>query len=304
MTAFPEYDDKIADNLIIASQACYENGSDLLAEANILYEQERYARATSLAIIAEEEFSKSLILQSSSVNRMWHKELYDGLKVHVKKQAFSGALSGLMDALKHHISMAGHSILPMQFDLKRLIKEEVEKAQKAHIVKQKIDKVKQDAQFVAIGRTGLPCKTPKAIKQKDADVAIDSAVRFRAYIDARNHKLKDDHPLFRGATTTVINGGVTTLNHKSGITVKMKDFDWVKTGCEPDKVIMNPHIILPELDTYDPKKLDREQKTNLARIYKAYDFPGQIRAEMQKLGLRGRVYLDEVESLIKKYAKK
>jgi hypothetical protein len=83
----------------------------------------------------------------------------------------------------------------------------------------------------------------------------------------------------------------------------MKPFDWINTGCEPDKETMNPYTTLQELGTIDPKMLDEEKKTTLSRIYKAYDFPSQIRSEMQKLGLRSTGFLNEVIALIEKYAK-
>jgi hypothetical protein len=60
MPAFPVFNERIRNNMRTASQACYHNGNDLLVEANILYDNKCYARATSLAILAEEEFSKEV----------------------------------------------------------------------------------------------------------------------------------------------------------------------------------------------------------------------------------------------------
>jgi len=303
MAEFPKFDEKIAKNMRMASLACYKNGNGLLEEANILYDRDRYARATALAILAEEELSKAMILQLCLLNERWDKELYSGLVIHEQKQAMSGALSALMEDFKLHMSRAKFSFINMPFNFKFHANEETKKAKKTYIEDQKKDKRKQDAQFVAIGRTGLPCRTPDSFTKKDANVEIDSAIMLRAYIEALYGNRKDNDPLFRGSTTIQKKNGEVTIYHKSGITVRIVPFAWADNGCEADKVNMNPHIILPELPSLDPGTLDEEQKANLANIYKAYDFPGQIRAEMKKLGLRGTDYLEEVEALIKKYNK-
>lgn len=305
MAEFPVFTVMIAENLRKASLACYDNGNGLLEEANILYEWDRYARATALAILAEEEFSKAMILQLSSISGRWNKELHEGLVKHEKKQAISGAMNEFMEVFKRHLSSAKFSFIPMPFNLERQAREEVRKAEKIFIKNQKKDKRKQDAQFVAIGKTGLPCRTPSSFGKKDASDEIDSAVRFRAYLEALYLKRTDDDPLFRGSSTIEYNGvGEVSLYHKSGVTVRMVPFAWADNGCEADKVNMNPHIILSKLPSIDPDELDEEQRTNLANIYKCYDFPGQIRIEMKKLGLKGTDYLEEVEGLIMKYTKK
>ncbi|GFM36450.1 AbiV family abortive infection protein [Desulfovibrio psychrotolerans] len=86
MTSFPPFDDQIAANLRNTSRLCYNNGNNLLVESNILYDHEHYARSVSLAILSEEEFAKSMILEICSQNQRWDKEIYDGIKRHEKNK--------------------------------------------------------------------------------------------------------------------------------------------------------------------------------------------------------------------------
>jgi len=303
MTDFPKFDEKISENLKKGSQACYKNGNDLLFDASILFDRERYARATSLAILAEEEFSKAMILQLSSNNGRWDKDLYEALRKHEKKQAVSGALIEVMDAFANHYSRSKFLFIPLIFDFEQHAQKAAAKVKIQYVDKKNRDKRKQDAQFVAIGRTGIACRIPTSFTRKDAAAENDRAVRFRAYLDALYQKLGDDFPLFRGATTVEYCGGITSIKHKSGVTIRMEPFAWAQSGEGPNNENMNPYLFISKNNIFEIDKLGEEQKANLARIYKCYSTPDQIRAEMQKLGLRSTDYLDEVEGLIRKYVK-
>jgi len=302
MGEFPKFDETIAQNMRKASKACYENGNGLLEEANILYERARYARATSLAILAEEEFSKAMILHILSIKGRWDKEIFDGLKNHEKKQALSASMNSLMLDFFRHLHREKLSLIPYKFDIDGQVEDKFQSAKKEYIEKQLKDRRKQFAQFVSIGRTGCPCRTPSIFTKDDAGADIDNAVRFRAYLEGLYGIRKDDDPFYRGCTSIGYDQTITTLYHHSGITIHMKPFAWAENGSHKDEVTMNPFHVLNNFESFNPEQLDEKQKGDLAKIYKAYDFQGQIRSEMQRLGLRGTDYLDEVERLINEYA--
>lgn len=302
MVGFPKVDETIAKNLQDASFASYDNGRELLKDATILYDMERYARAISLAILAEEEFSKAFILYLSSVDRRWDKVLHKALVDHRKKQAISGSLTELMTAFVRHMDFTARSFMSFEFDFEGNVQENADHARKIYIKDGTKDLHKQRAQFVEVDEYGVLTSTPKSFTLKDAAVEIDSALRFGAYVDALYGKRGGDDPLFRGHSRLEYDGvGNVTMYHQSGVTIYLKPFAWIDNGYEADEISMNPHIILQRLDTFDPCKLDEEQRIDLAKIYKVYDFPGQIRAEMRRLGLKGAEFLDEVEGLIRDY---
>lgn len=189
------------------------------------------------------------------------------------------------------------------FNIQQSVRSNFEKIKKDYLVKKKRDIRKQRAQFVSLDRYGLPSNTPESFTKKEAQSDIDSAVRFRACLELVYGERSPHDPLFRTLTTlNYSHQDGTVLNHESGVTIKMEPFAWIETGCQPDRISMNPHIILPKLPSINPAMLDDKQKSDLAKIYKTYDFPSQIRSEMSKLGLKKTEYLDEVEELIDAYA--
>ncbi len=71
------------------AHAAYENGSNLRQDAVTLFEACRYPRAVALAILAEEEFSKALILKGCAEQGRWDSNLYKALHKHPEKQGIS-----------------------------------------------------------------------------------------------------------------------------------------------------------------------------------------------------------------------
>lgn len=302
MAEFPIFDETIAKNLKKASVACYDNGQELLDEANILYDNCRYARAISLAILAEEELSKAMVLYFSSISKKWNRELYNILKKHEYKHAVSGSMSSYIKAIISHVCRSRSSLIPLEFDFADQLADKITESKKECIDKELRDRRKQFAQFVSIGKTGLPSKTPSEFKKKDAECEIDRVVIFTAYLKMLYGIRPKDDSFFRSSTNILYDNNITTICHHSGVTIHMEPFAWVDNGGCADEVTMNPFKFLTKLKSFNPEKLDEKQKNGLAKIYKAYDFQGQIRSEMKRLGLRGADYLDEVEQVIKKYA--
>ena len=91
---FPSFNDSLAKKLKESSLISYKNGSQLLADAELLFDNGRLARSGSLSILAFEEFSKSFILQICLRQKRWDRSIYLGLRDHSKKHAILyGALA-------------------------------------------------------------------------------------------------------------------------------------------------------------------------------------------------------------------
>ena len=71
------------------AHAAYINGSNILQDAEILFKAVRYPRASALAILAEEEFSKAFILKNCAIQGRWDAAVYNGLRKHSQKQGIS-----------------------------------------------------------------------------------------------------------------------------------------------------------------------------------------------------------------------
>ena len=80
-------DDTLITNLITSAEKSYLNACDLLDDAHVLFDSQRYSRANVVAILAEEEFSKAFILIVCAQIRRWDSEIYRALKSHTHKQA-------------------------------------------------------------------------------------------------------------------------------------------------------------------------------------------------------------------------
>ena len=59
---FPVFNNALGRKIIKSARLAYDNGKALLDDAELLFDNKRFARAGSLAILAFEEFSKSFIL--------------------------------------------------------------------------------------------------------------------------------------------------------------------------------------------------------------------------------------------------
>ena len=85
-------DENLKKNLMLTAYAAYENGCELSKDARILFDVQRYSRATALAILAEEEFCKAFTLKMSADNYRWDSSLYLALRNHANKQGLAEAL--------------------------------------------------------------------------------------------------------------------------------------------------------------------------------------------------------------------
>ncbi len=309
---FSLFDDKTAENLRESSHACYSNGIELLEEANILYDHERYARAVSLAILAEEEFAKGLVLIDCSSHKRWDNIIYQALKKHESKHVIASAMAKLIDIIRKKSATTNNTLFPRPLEFKdlqkdRVLKDEILVEEKKELKRRKKDKRKQDAQFVAINKNGSTSKQPKLLfVKRDAQIHIDTAVKTRAALELIYGKRAYDDPLFRSDHCFYMGmANELTLGHKSGIAVAMKYMFLREKEFALDVATVEMYTSDDtQINIFEPDTLNNEQKIKLAKLYKAYDAPNQIRDEMRELGLRDTTYLDEVEKLITDYAHK
>lgn len=300
MADFPEYSKSIEANLLASSEVAFENGISLLEEANILYEHDRFARATSLAILAEEELSKSFILRTSIMQKRWDQELYKSLSVHGHKQAISEALQILVPEMIGHLRRSKRTLVAFPgFPLQKRVHKIKDDVTKKQIKKQKIDKLKQKSQFVAIGRTGAATNTPSLISKETAAKTINRVTKFKAIVETQFGRSGDDHPLLRTESGYAYTSCVTTIKHISGLDIEMSIFDSPALSLRGKE--MNPYVLLREFNTFEPSQLSLEQKKIFASLIVKYDGIGQMERQMQKLGLKSCQFLDDCKLLVAQY---
>ena len=146
------FDEKIAIRLKKSACASFENGAELLKDAEILFDNHRYARSGVISILALEEFAKSFILSILIKEKRWDSEVYLGLRKHGKKHAF------IMGAIKAAPAI-NHS-QKVTFGSGKLISTgQLEKAIKQYDSNRVIDKVRLRLQFVDIRKDGS-CTVP------------------------------------------------------------------------------------------------------------------------------------------------
>ncbi|MFQ6334748.1 AbiV family abortive infection protein [Methylophilus sp. 3sh_L] len=171
--------EKLQKDLELVAQAAYDNGCELLNDAQFLYEAHRYSRATALSILAEEELSKAFTLKLSAANKRWDSNLYSALRSHANKQGLAEALVEYIIWLKKSIELVGG--LAWTFSDEEKFKEVVAKAKK-RLRKPVKDHLKQDALYVSLHENGKLKSRPKDITRADAENSLHSAEIFQIMV--------------------------------------------------------------------------------------------------------------------------
>lgn len=156
------------------------NGSGLLGDARLLFEAKRYARATALAILAEEEFMKSFLLDNASLQGRWDLELYEALSKHGIKLGLADGLRKMVRMLRpasNVITQHAALHLPSDDDLESLAKS-VREASK----KNDMNYLKQNAFYVGVERNGVCSSTPDDLSEADVLNCLMSAEGMRALV--------------------------------------------------------------------------------------------------------------------------
>jgi AbiV family abortive infection protein len=194
---------EIRRNIENTAHAAYMNGSNLRQDAVTLFESCRYPRAVALAILAEEEFSKALILKASAEQGRWDSNLYKALHKHPEKQ---GIVEGIM---AHAIWFIGHakfierlnrvslvqvrpSMLPGDKEMEKILSNV-----KSYFKKPIKDKLKQNSIYVSIDKSGKTTSKPDQIGKEEAETYLNKSYKMNvitevAFGDYSNAKDLED----------------------------------------------------------------------------------------------------------------
>lgn len=175
-----DVDEQLTKDLELAAHAAYDNGCELSIDARLLFESHRYSRATALAILAEEEFSKAFTLKLSADNKRWDSTLYDSLRSHAIKQGLAEAVVNFIEAEKAKARWIGGftSAYPDEKKAKEFVA-----AAKKRLRKPVKDHLKQDALYVAISKEGKIKSIPKNITREEAENSLFQTELFKINVD-------------------------------------------------------------------------------------------------------------------------
>ena len=140
---FPVFNNALGRKIIKSARLAYDNGKALLDDAELLFDNKRFTRAGSLAILAFEEFSKSFILRLCLLQKRWDREMYLALRNHANKHAI------LYAALMTPQSTPSLFSVKNPFPTSR-----IESIIKTFSDKKHLDKLKQNLQFSDIKKDG------------------------------------------------------------------------------------------------------------------------------------------------------
>lgn len=173
-------DEQLTKDLELAAHAAYDNGCELSIDARLLFESDRYSRATALAILAEEEFSKAFTLKLSAENKRWDSALFDSLRSHAIKQGLAEAVVNYIEREKARARWLGgfSSAFPDEKKVK-----EVVAAAKLRLRNPVKDHLKQDALYVSISKEGKIKSIPKNITRKEAENSLFETELFKINVD-------------------------------------------------------------------------------------------------------------------------
>lgn len=190
-------------NLSPAIRASFENGTRLLEDAQYLLEYGCFPTAYALSILAQEEFAKTFLLflvQDGAVP--WNSNVHHALRDHTCKQLV-GTIMDYLDAewekYLETLKITGKVEFPSHIAdaLNILSHEKMPKGSKEYVTpwrgndeyscdKQaravadgKIDKQKQRAFYVGVGKTGLVNSTPLKVTKNDATIEYEKTKRLK-----------------------------------------------------------------------------------------------------------------------------
>lgn len=172
-------DDRLKKTLTESAQAAYENGRDLGKDARFLFDAHRYARATALAILAEEEFCKAFILIQSVQNERWDAKVYNLLRSHASKQGLAEAVLNLAEWEKARARIMGGFTSEYPDEKKA---KEIVAAAKKNALKPAKDYLKQDALYVSIFKDGKIKNLPKTISKETAESSLLFTEKFQDHV--------------------------------------------------------------------------------------------------------------------------
>lgn len=185
---------ELEKNLNDAGCLAYENGCGLYADAMLLFEAQRHARAAALGVLAEEEFSKALILLLCAQNGRWDSVIYEALHRHSHKQGFVDGMCGYLDWFSSNFKQVMESTSISRFQLQPAtfpgdgIMDEIVNEAKRKLRTHTRDHLKQDALYVKVSEQGAVTKTPNSVSPEEAQQCLSSADFSRVLVEVQLSK--------------------------------------------------------------------------------------------------------------------
>lgn len=163
---------QIKQNLMQSAKACITNGNSLLSDAELLLENERYARAASLAVLAVEEYGKALHLAACVTIERWDTVLYKGISQHNSKQVYAEVLLSLPeDLIEDLFEKFGYGSIAVTLtkisDHKKRLTDHVVAIAKKTQKKPLMDKLKQKGFYVDISVNATVKSEPDSILEEE-----------------------------------------------------------------------------------------------------------------------------------------
>ncbi len=175
---------ELCHDMETTAHAAYKNGSNLRQDALTLFGACRYPRTVALAILAEEEFSKALILMSCADEKQgkWDSNLHMALRKHPEKQ---GIVEGIIE---HTIWFVNHAKFIEALNRRSLFHvrpstlpsddkmNEIKSKVKSYFKKPIRDKLKQDSIYVNIDKFAKASSNPNQFGKEDAKGCLDRSL--------------------------------------------------------------------------------------------------------------------------------
>lgn len=191
------------DNFKNGIVASLENGDRLHEDAKSMLDWERFPTCYALAVLAQEEYAKALLLSLVVSGAIpWSADIRRIIHDHVCKQLVAVILDYLSPDIdeflrRHDLSQIGkpcpifpsdvldaihvicHERIPRERDRLWLDPSERPLDQKVKAIADgKLDRRKQRAIYIEIGRTGEVCSHPSSFSAKDAKAEVERSERI------------------------------------------------------------------------------------------------------------------------------
>lgn len=299
MAKWPVFSDKIKEDLLKTSKIALENSASMLDDARLLFDSGRFPRAASLAILAEEEASKARFLNYHAEHEQWDKADYDTLLNHGIKQAASRTTQKLLDFQKRQNNRFAPSLIPIYFKPSKSeldqLDSQVERINKQLVEKKRLDKFKQNCQFVALDKSGRCTSKPLDITEKCSGKCITMATRALEF--ARMVCTKIENQRFMRCSSKLsgdINQYQFTLEHEEGFDIV---FSVAKEDFAPENLTSFKNRCL-QFFNHHAHPQSEENRLMFKKLIQRHGVIEQAEKGAREIGCRSSEFADICRTLI------
>jgi AbiV family abortive infection protein len=285
------YNDDIGKDLIKSSKIIFDNGCSILEDSRLLFDNGRFPRATTLAILAEEEISKAFICVSTNAIKRWDNIIYSALKTHQKKHTFALSMTEVIDEICKNISRNRFSFFPLQeiniqSKVDTISKVNIKKCDKKEIV----EKLKQKSLYVSIDKDAKISSLPTDVGIAMAVDGINRAnfLRFKFECFILNKFEENVESLFTKTTTLNYNSGSKyTIFNSDGCTITIDLFKLIEDINIQDCNFINLHNAVENFAKNNWASLSLDDSLDVCKLIKHFKIINQITSEWLRMGFRG-----------------